>query len=100
MADAVATIEFAADLPGNSLHGKETCIELPYEQLQPERMRRELDEVVELDLPDHDKKAKHAWLTTMLSETSFDSMPVSVQVLRVGDLAWLMLPGEILWGIK
>jgi len=99
MADAVLGIEFE-NVRGEELAGKAARVELPYERLESGRIRRELDEIENLGELDDAWRAKRAWLQCMRTWSYPDSMPVAMQLLRLGELQWLTLSGEVLWGIR
>jgi len=98
MVDAVSKINFT-EPSGRELAGRSTLVELRYEQLDPDDLRRQLEEVESLDWPEVTKRAKRTWLTTLLTQSFPDAMPVALQYLRLGGVEWLTLSGEVLWGI-
>lgn len=97
--NAARSIE-PAGAHAQQLNAKYTTIALPYERISEDRLHSELLAISQSSEQTQMQRAKRNWLLTMLEQPYPAHMPVAVQHLSIGEINWLMMSGEVLFGIE
>lgn len=77
-----------------------TIVALPYARLDRTTLHEQLAELNRSAAGENfAARAQRIWLATCLRDDCPTAMPVGVQILRLGAVRWIVLSGEVLYGI-